>query len=358
MTMLLPLMTASAARAEGGTFWMPKAASTYAQDVDDVFYFIYYTDAVFFAVLMAAMILMAVKYRRKAEGESTPVIKGNHTLELAWSVFPTFLLVAMFWLGFKGWMNMAVPPADAMEVRVIGQKWNWTYQYPAANIGGVDYPSFEVAGADAACMERVADPTRDIECNAALVVPAGKPVKLVMNSRDVLHSFFVPDFRMKRDVIPGRYTQQWFEAPEVGEHNVFCTEYCGDRHGYMYSKVEVKSPADFEAWKLEQHKKAAASGLVSGAELGAQLFASKGCAGCHKIDGTKLVGPWLNGKFGAQEQLADGSTVTIDEGYLRESILVPGAKIVAGYPPSMPPYQGQLDDRQVEGLIEYIKSLK
>lgn len=252
MTMLLPLITAGAARAEGGTFWMPKASSTYAAEVDDVFYFIYYTDAVFFVVLMAAMILMAIKYRRKAEGEVTPVIKGNHTLELAWSVLPTFLLVAMFWLGFKGWINMSVPPADSMEVRVIGQKWNWTYQYPAANIGGVDYPSFEVAGADAACMERVADPSRDIECNAALVVPAGKPVKLVMNSRDVLHSFFVPDFRMKRDVIPGRYTQQWFEAPEVGEHNIFCTEYCGDRHGYMYSKVKVLAQADYDAWKLEQ----------------------------------------------------------------------------------------------------------
>lgn len=358
MSMLLPLLAAGVARADGGQFWMPKAASTYAQQVDDVFYFIYFTDAAFFVVLMAAMIIMAVKYKRRSEDDATPVIKGNHTLELVWSVFPTFLLVAMFWLGFRGWINMSVPPADSMEIRVIGQKWNWTYQYPAATVDGQELPGFEVAGADEACMQRIGDPTRDIECNAPIVVPAGKPVKLVMNSRDVLHSFFIPDFRAKKDVVPGRYTQLWFEAPAPGEHNVFCTEYCGDRHGYMYSKVKVLPQAEFDAWITEQREKAKASGALTGAALGEQLFASKGCAGCHKLDGSRLVGPPLNAKFGTQENLEGGATVTIDEGYLRESILVPGAKIVAGYPPSMPPYQGQLNDAQVEGLVEYIKSLK
>jgi cytochrome c oxidase subunit 2 len=251
---------------------------------------------------------------------------------------------------------MSIPPADAMQVRVIGQKWNWTYQYPSATIDGVQYPGFELAGTDEECMKRIQDPSRDVECRAALVVPADKAVKLVMNSRDVLHSFYIPNFRAKRDVVPGRYTQLWFEAPKAGEHPVFCTEYCGDQHGYMYSKVKVLPQAEYDAWHLAEQQKSLAAGSLTGAALGEKLFNTKGCAGCHSLAGARVVGPALNGKFGTTESLEGGGSAVVDEVYLRESILVPGAKVVAGYPPSMPPYQGQLSESDVEGLIEYLKT--
>jgi cytochrome c oxidase subunit 2 len=337
--------------AEEASFWMPPQASTYAADVDFTFYYIYFIDVACFIVMMGAMFYFVANYRMKKEGEKVPDIKGSHALEIGWSVLPGILMVGMFWFGFQGWMDMAVPPSDAMEVRVIGQKWNWTYQY------NVDGTSFEVAGNDEDCMEKGTTPDKWNDCTAPLVVPAGTPVKLVMNSRDVLHSYYVPDFRMKKDVVPGRYTVAWFEAPEPGTHKVFCTEYCGDQHGYMYSRVEVKPQAEFDAWIKEQVQAAKESGSLTGAALGEKLYAAKGCAGCHKIDGTRLVGPPLNGLFGKEEKLEGGETVKVDEEYLRESILVPAAKIVAGYPPAMTPYQGILDEREVEGLVEYIKTL-
>lgn len=354
MITLLPTLWAGAARAaDEGTFWMPPAASTFAKDVDFVFYYIYFIDVACFVVMMAAMIYFAIKYKQRGPNDTTPNIKGSHALEIGWSVLPGVLMVGMFWFGFQGWMDMAVPPADAMEVRVIGQKWNWTYQY---SFGG---KSFEVAGDDQACMDAGGEnPEKYNDCSAPLVVPAGQAVKLVMNSRDVLHSFYVPDFRVKKDVVPGRYTVAWFEAPEPGVHKVFCTEYCGDKHGYMYSRVQVLPQAEFDAWKDAQLAKAEAEGALTGAALGEKLYASKGCAGCHKINGERLVGPPLNGLFGREEQLEGGATAMVDEAYLRESILVPAAKIVAGYPPAMTPYQGLLSEAEVEGLVEYIKTLK
>ena len=210
----------------------------------------------------------------------------------------------------------------------------------------------EEAGADAECMKKVTDPTRDIECNKPLRVPAGKPVKLVMNSIDVLHSFYVPAFRVKKDVVPGRYTVLWFEAPEPGEHNIFCTEYCGDKHGYMYSKVIVMPPAEFDAWIQKR-----ADETVDGPRPGDQIFAQEGCTGCHTTDGSPSVGPSMKGLYGKTEKLADGSSVQVDDNYLRESILVPGAKVVEGFAPTMPPFQGRLSDEEVSNLIDYIKTL-
>jgi cytochrome c oxidase subunit 2 len=201
-------------------------------------------------------------------------------------------------------------------------------------------------------MKQITDPTRDVECNAPLRVPAGQPVKLIMNSVDVLHSFYVPDFRVKKDVVPGRYSVVWFEAPEAGEHTIFCTEYCGDRHGYMYSKTIVMPPDEFEDW-LQAEADATPVGTASGDKL----FAMKGCAGCHSIDGSRLVGPSLKGLYGRDENLEGGMTVKADDNYIRESILVPAAKIVAGYPPTMPSFQGQLTDEEVSNLIDYIKTL-
>jgi cytochrome c oxidase subunit II len=329
MSLLIPLLASGSARADGGSFWMPPQASTFAADVDWVFYFIYWVDLVFFVALMGAMLMFAVKYRQRKEGEKTHPIKGSHSLELAWAVLPSFLLVAFFWVGFKTYLDQVVPPADAMEVRVQGQKWAWTYSYPEHGIQ-----------------------------SDVLIAPAGVPVALTMSSTDVLHSFFVPDFRMKKDVLPNRYTVQWFEAPAAGEHVVFCTEYCGTGHSKMLSKVQVLPPAEFDAWVNTQ--KAALSAdpsTLTAAQRGEKLFKANACAGCHSIDGSKIVGPSLKGVYNREVAVEGGGSAVADDNYIRESIMVPGAKMVAGYPPVMPSFQGKLSDAEVNDLIDYLKSI-
>jgi cytochrome c oxidase subunit 2 len=352
MTALTSWLLSSTANAgEEGTFWMPPQASTYAADVDFAFYFIYWVDVIFFLALMGGMLYLAVRYRRKGDDDRTIDIKGNHTVELIWSVFPSFLLIAMFALGFNAYMKQSIPPADAMEVRVNAQKWSWSFDYPSLGIEG----------------EKV------------LVIPQGKPVRLTMTSRDVLHSFFVPDFRIKKDVVPGRYTVIWFQADEVfaarpdqgrgpnddgdmvsglgvGEHQVFCTEYCGTDHSRMYSRVRVLPQEEYDAWvKAKVNIDLTAMTAV---ERGQYHYKKKGCNGCHSTDGTKMVGPSFQGLYGKTESLSDGSSVTVDDSYISESILVPGEKIVAGYSNQMPTFQGQLDSGQVTDIIEFIKSLK
>lgn len=338
--MLLPLLAAHAARAtEKATFWLPPAATEYAKQTDFTFYFIYWIDLVFFVILMGAMILFAVKYRQRREGEKTSPTKGSHALEAAWAIFPTFLLVAMFFLGFQGWINQAVPPADSMDIRVTAKKWDWSYQYANgvttyANLNPGSLTDYQGEG---------------------LVVPAGKPVRLTMSSLDVIHSYYIPDFRIKKDVLANRYTVQWFQADEPGEHQVYCTEYCGTAHSRMLSKVRVLAPADYDAWMIAQ----IGDGKPVAPEVaGAKLFAAKGCTACHSVDGAKLVGPTLKGKYGAKETLEGGASVDIDDNYIRESLMVPAAKVVAGFPPSMPSFQGQLSDEDVNNLIAYIKSLQ
>jgi len=352
MTALTSWLLSSTANAgEEGTFWMPPQASTFAADVDNAFYFIYWLDIIFFLALMGGMIYLAIRYRYKSDEDRTIDIKGNHTIELVWSVFPSFLLVAMFALGFNAYMKQSVPPADAMEVRVTAQKWSWSFDYPSLGITG----------------EKV------------LVVPQGQPVRLTMTSKDVIHSFFVPDFRIKKDVVPGRYSVIWFQVDEIfgarpnegrgpndvgemvsglgeGEHQVFCTEYCGTDHSRMYSRVQVMPQEDFDTWAAA--KVSFDPTALTAVEHGEYLFKKNACAGCHSIDGSKMVGPSFKGLYGRNENLADGSSVIVDDSYISESILVPGQKIVAGYANQMPTFQGQLDTEQITAIIEYIKSLK
>lgn len=328
--LLLALLSNSALASEftrpdrEGTFWLPPSASTFASEVDFVWDYIYWVSLVAFIIIAGAMMYLAVRYRERSADDRTLDLKGSHALEIAWSAGPGLLMIAMFWFGFKGWMDYAVPPADAYEVKVTGQKWYWTYTYT------------------------MPDGTQ-IESDT-LYAPAGEPVKLLMSSKDVLHSFYIPDFRIKKDVLPNRYTVLWFEATWEGEHNVFCTEFCGDSHSRMIGKAKVLHPADFRAWLRDQSQQ----GPVTD---GPTLYASKGCAGCHSTDGSQLVGPTFKGLWGRSEALADGSSVDVDENYLRESIVAPAAKVVAGYSPVMPPYAGQLTDEQIDGLIAYIKTL-
>jgi len=314
-----------ASETEQGSFWMPPEASTFAGDVDAIFDFIYWLNVFFFVAITGAVVYFAIKYRRKSDDQLATSQVGHNTLiEAAWTFIPLLICIVIFVWGFRVFLDQSVAPDGAYEVKVTAQAYAWNYTYPDGRV------------------------------EQELVVPEDTPVKLVMGSKDLLHSFFVPDFRVKSDVVPGRYTTVWFEAKQPGEHIVFCTEYCGSGHSAMMSKVVVKTKPDFDAWL----KASGPPDGVSLADWGAQLYTSAGCAACHSLDGSKRVGPTWKGIFGSERQLVEGEPVKADENYIRESILQPLNKVVAGYPPSMPSYQGQLSDAKIDALVEYIKTLK
>jgi cytochrome c oxidase subunit 2 len=308
-------------------FWdslplFPERASTLAGEVDAIYLFGVVV-AIFFSLLVAALVLFfAVRYRRRHPDEIGQPEKTVTWLEITWSVIPFLILMVMFAWGAKVFFIAFRPPSDAVEYYVVGKQWMWKFQHPQG--------------------------TREIN---DLHVPVGQPIKLTMTSEDVIHSFFVPAFRVKADVLPGRYTTVWFEATKPGAYHIFCTEYCGAEHSRMGGTIHVMEPRDYEAW------------LISGAPQderllsGEELFAKYVCNTCHYPDSAARA-PILYGAFGREEQLADGSRVLVDENYVRESILNPTAKIVAGYQPLMPTYQGQIGEEELIQLIAYIKGLE
>jgi cytochrome c oxidase subunit II len=306
---------------------MPAANSTIAGEVDALFYFILYASIIVFAIVVAVTAYFLVRYRRRGENELTSGVDHNLKLEIFWTVIPTILVFIVFYWGFNTFLKMHVAPKDAIEIKATGQKWFWTFDYPnGAN--GVN----------------------------ELVVPVNQPVKLLLSSTDVIHSFFVPEFRVKMDALPNRYTIVWFEATEVGEYNIFCTEYCGKGHSEMLGKVTVLPNSLYENWLAESQVDIPEG--MSLEEAGGKLYISKACNTCHSIDGSVGVAPSFKRIFGKTENLSDGSSLTIEENYLRKSILNPQAQVVAGFAPVMPTYQNVLSDRQIDALIAYIKSLK
>lgn len=307
-------------------FVLPEAKSTYASDVDALFFFLNASSFIIFAGTMIAVVYFIIRYRRKSQDDVTPLITHNTTLEIAWSVIPLILVLIVFGWGFKGHLTMRNVPETAYEVKVTGFKWAWRFNY--AN--GAVSPN-------------------------ELHVPAGRPIKLVMSSTDVIHSFYVPDYRMKQDVVPGRYTTVWFEAPEPGESIVFCTEYCGTSHSDMMAKVVVHEPEDFELW-LASNK--APTNIENPIAYGEKMVKDNACLTCHSLDGSALVGPSFTGLFGRNEEMADGTNIVVDENYIRESILNPQVKLVKGYAPVMPTYQGAFADEQIDAIIEYLKTVK
>jgi cytochrome c oxidase subunit 2 len=312
-----------------GTLFLPPGGSTIAGEVDPLFYFIVYASMVIFAIVLFGIIYLGLRYRhRKASGEETTSgISHNTKLELTWSIIPTILVLITFFWGFNVYMKLSIAPKDAMEIKVTAQQWFWTFEYPEG-INNVN----------------------------ELVAPVGKPVKLLMSSKDVIHSFYVPAFRIKMDVLPNRYTQTWFQAKHTGTYDLFCAEFCGEKHSSMIGKVKIVTEKEYDQWLTSNT--AAGGEEIPPAELGKTLFKSKACFTCHNIDGTNSVGPHLNGIFGTQTTITGGQQITVDENYIRESILEPQAKIVAGFQPVMPTFQGILNDKQVDALIAYIKSLK
>ena len=299
----------------------PDSASTLAGDVDRLFFFVLGV-TIFFSLLIAGLLITFVLRFRRRPGRSFGVpVHGSIKLEIAWSVIPLAIALTIFAWGAKVFFALSRPPAGASEYFAVGKQWMWKFQHPEGN--------------------------REIN---ELHVPVGRTVKLTMTSEDVIHSFYVPAFRVKMDVLPGRYTTAWFKATRPGRYHLFCAEYCGTEHSLMGGWVEVMEPSRYEAWLAGVRT----SQTVT--PSGEELFATRACNTCHRPD-TEVRGPRLEGLFGREVALRDGRRVTADEAYVRESILNPAAKIVAGFEPVMPAFQGQLSEEEVLELLRYVKSL-
>jgi cytochrome c oxidase subunit 2 len=309
----------------------PEQASTVAPQVDALFFFLVGVSA-FFSLLIASLVIyFAIRYRRRSEDELPRPIHGSLRLELAWTVIPFAISMLMFFWGASVFLEISRPPDDALEVFVVGKQWMWKLQHMEGR--------------------------REIN---ELHVPLGRAMKLTMTSEDVIHSFFVPAFRIKADVVPGRYTTAWFEATKLGVYHLFCAEYCGTEHSRMIGRIIVMEPTDYQDWLSGRDSgivTAAATAGVSPQAAGAELFAQLGCPTCHQGRAGSL-GPSLDGLFGREVQLVDGRSVTADEAYLRESILDPPAKVVAGYKPLMPTFRQQVNEEQLFQLIQHIRSLQ
>jgi len=301
----------------------PEQASTIAARTDALLFFLLGITA-FFVCLIAGLILyFMVRYRRRSSDEVGAPTHLSLGLEVLWSGIPFVLAMVVFFWGASIFASLNRAPDDALQVYVVGKQWMWKIQHVEGR--------------------------REIN---ELHVPTGRPVRVVMTSEDVIHSFFVPAFRVKQDAVPGRYTMTWFQATRPGTYHLFCAEYCGTLHSGMIGSVVVMEPAAYEAWLA-----GGGTSGVSVAAAGETVFQAQGCPTCHAPDGSGR-GPSLVGVFGSTVELRDGRRVVADEGYLRESVVNPQAKIVAGYEPIMPTYQGLVDEEALMQLIAYIKSLQ
>lgn len=309
--------------------YLPERASDFAHEVDWVNNII--TDiSVFFTVaIVGAMIYFAVKYRKKgAVDHETPQILGSHTLEVLWTVVPTLICIYIAYWGTAIYNKMVDVPKGAHEINVWGEQWLWRFEY--AN-GKKTVNEF--------------------------YTPVDEPVRLIINSKDVLHSFFIPSMRVKKDAVPGQYTSLWFRPIKTGTYQAYCTEYCGTQHSAMLAKVHVVSKEEYSRW-LNDRSAEEKLARMSPAELGEKLFNENGCTQCHSIDGSRKVGPSMLNLFGKEEELVGGKKVKVDEAYLQKAILNPNAEVVLGYAPVMPPFEEKLTSEQVGQLIAYIKTVK
>ena len=299
----------------------PEAASTMASRVDGLYFFLVGLTA-FFTILIAVLIaVFMIKYKRRTPNEIGAPIHGAMALEIIWSVIPLLICFGIFAWATDIFLAMSRPPAETMNVYVVGKQWMWKFQH--------------------------LDGQREIN---ELHVPVDRDVKLIATSEDVIHDFFVPAFRVKVDVIPGRYVSIWFRSTKAGRYRLFCAEYCGTKHSGMTGEVVVMDPPAYQAWLSGGATQQTLS------EAGQQLFSDLACNTCHRAD-LKGRGPVLEGVFGQAVTLQSGEKVVADEAYIRESILNPAAKITAGYQPIMPTFQGQVSEEQLLALVEYVKSL-
>ncbi len=334
--------------AEAQSF-MPPAATEIAESVDSLYGFLVISSLISFVILMGGLAYFVNKYRRHGDDDKTAYISHNYTLEFLWSFIPFVIFMISFGWGAKVYLDMRHIPEEAMEIHVVAKKWAWEFTYKngrteTAGIGEDNKPT-----------------------PATMKVPINQPVRLIMTSqkvdpnnkrdRAVLHSFFVPAFRAKQDIVPGRYTQVAFTPNKLGSFWIFCTEYCGTGHSNMLGKVEVIPQDEFNDWVVGESS--AGGGEMSLVDKGKQIYAQRACIGCHSVDGSKMTGPTWKGLYGSDRNFSEGPAVKADDNYLRDSIMTPNKQVVQGYPPNqMPSYQGQLTDDDVTAVIEFIKSLK
>jgi len=298
----------------------PEQASGFAQHVDQ-FYLFLVLIAAFFSLLVALLILFfIIRYRKRPEREAEQ-IHGSTLLEVTWTVIPLGISMVIFVWGAILYFHLQRPPANSLEIYGVGKQWMWKFQHPGGQ--------------------------REIN---ALHVPVGRPVKVTLISQDVIHDFFVPAFRTKIDVLPSRYTYVWFTPTQAGEYHLFCSQYCGTNHSRMIGEVTVMNQADYAEWL--------ASGKAEGslASQGEKMFQEFGCITCHRPD-SGARGPNLQGLYGRPVRLSDNRVIVADDNYIRESILQPNAKIVSGFQPIMPTFQGVVTEEQLIQITEYIKHL-
>jgi cytochrome c oxidase subunit II len=299
----------------------PVDASTLADSVDRLYFFLTGITLFFTFIIFGTIFYFMIKYRRRSQEERPPATEQSLSLELTWIVIPSLICVGLFFWSASLFFVEARPPQGAMEIFVVGKQWMWHLQHPEG--------------------------PREIN---QLHIPVDVPVRLTMTSEDVIHDFFVPAFRVKMDVVPGRYTSEWFEATKPGSYHLFCAQYCGTLHSGMTGTIEVMSPTDYAQWLRDN------ATTESMAQTGQQLFTRLGCDTCHLADGSG-TGPALQGQFEKQVTLRDGQTGTMDEAYVRQSILDPSSLPLPNYRQVMPTFRGQVNEEQILQLIAYIKSL-
>ena len=302
---------------------VPDSASTFSWKVDALYFYLSGVTLFFTLLISGMLIFFVIRYRRRTPYEIPRPVAGSHKLETLWTVIPFIIAMTMFGWGARVYFEQYKPPTNAVEVYVVGKQWMWKLQHSTGQ--------------------------REIN---QLHVPVGRKIMLIMTSEDVIHDFFIPAFRTKMDVVPGKYTTLWFEATKTGTYHLFCAEYCGMNHSGMTGSIIVMEPREFDNWLSGN------TGSTTPAAAGQQLYQTLGCASCHGANGEGGRGPTLAGAFGKMTPLASGESVRVDEVYIRESILNPQAKLVAGFGPIMPTFQGQVSEDQVLQLVAYIKSLQ
>ncbi|MCC6545106.1 MAG: cytochrome c oxidase subunit II [Nitrospirae bacterium] len=306
------------------------ASSIIGKDVDSTFLIVVGVCILMLCIITFLTAFFIIRYRRSRNRTATD-IPGNIILETAWTVIPVFIVLSLFYFGWNDYKKRTQVPADAINVSVTAQQWSWSFEYE----GNIK--------------------------SKILKLPKGRPVKLLLASNDVIHSLYIPAFRVKEDVVPGlRDNYLWFTPDEVGKYNLFCAEYCGLGHSRMLTTVEVMDESAFNKWREDMMAEVSMSANLSSAELGLRLSSEKGCTGCHSVDGTKRIGPSWKGLYLKKETvITDGKevVVVVDKEYIRKSMLEPAADVVKGFPPIMPSQKGLLTDKEIEALIEYIKTL-
>jgi cytochrome c oxidase subunit 2 len=308
------------------SLYFPPSASTVAPHVDALFNGILIVTAFFCLLIFVLMIAFAIKFRHRP-GKTIGAPAGHSTaLELTWTIIPIIICIVIFYYGFKGYLDETVVPPNAYEIQVHSQMWNWSFEYPNGHI----------------------DPE--------LHIPKGQPVHLILESADVVHSLYIPAFRVQKMTVPGRYNRIWVQATRLGEYPIYCAQYCGTQHSQMMSKCVVHDPADFAKW-LEVASNPEKQKGFTPEKAGKQVMTAHGCFQCHTTNGSALIGPTLKDVFGSDVLLQDGSHVHADENYVHESILYPQKKIVKGFGPVMPSFLGTLKDREIGWIIAYLKSI-